>query len=224
MSDAVLDRPKGSDAIPASDLFFCAGQMDEAIGLVRQFHYSKREPSNIVFAGTLHEPGGLFGDFGPAIAAALFSFPPTRWSENVLELTRLVRRNGCRVPLTRLISLSCARLKKHGYDLLVSYADETQGHHGGVYQAASWHYHGQRSPANDGVFINGKYFPGRTCNTKWGTRSPNKLRALLGCAVEPHCDAGKHLYWRNLTRSGKGKAVRLGLKNKAYPKNLGKKG
>jgi len=192
--------------------------MDEAVALVKTYHYSRRSPGSVQFVGTLHMPGGLFGDFGEAIAACFFSSPPTRWSEEVLELTRLVRKDGVRVPLTLLIRLCVARLKADGHNLLVSFADAQQGHHGGIYQAGGWNYHGQRDRACDGVIINGKFWPGRTCNANWGTRSPELLREKLKCDVQPHYDIGKHLYWRSLGKRGDEAAKRLELKRNEYPK------
>jgi len=203
----------------AADLHFRTGNMDEAVALVKAFHYSHRAPANIQLVGTFHTAGGLFGDFGPAVAAIFFSIPPARWSEDVLELSRLVRHDDCRVPLTRLIAMACRRLKSDGVDLLVSCADAGAGHHGGIYQACSWAYHGQQNCRMDGLQINGQFVPGRTCNNLYGTQSPTKLRHLKPkWKIEPHYDIGKHLYWRALSRSGKAKAARLGLKRLAYPK------
>ena len=208
-----------TDTMPASDLFFRTGQTDEAVALVKNYHYSHRAPANVQLVGTFHTAGGLFGDFGPAVAAVFFSIPPTRWSEDVLELSRLVRAESCRVPLTRLISLACKRMKADGIDMLVSFADAGAGHHGGIYQACAWNYDGQRDRRMDGLMIDGRFVPGRTCNSLYGTRSPDKLRhAKPGWNIEPHYDIGKHLYWRALSRSGKAKAARLGLKRMAYPK------
>jgi hypothetical protein len=71
----------------------------------------------------------------------------------------------------------------------------------------------------DGVFIDGTFVPGRSCNARYGTQSPRQLaERLAGHTVEPHYDEGKHLYWRALNREGKRKAERLGLKSLAYPK------
>jgi hypothetical protein len=208
-----------TDTISAADLHFWLGQRDEAVALAKTFHYSHCAPTNIQLVGTFHTAGGLFGDLGPAVAAIFFSIPPTRWSEDVLELSRLVRAESYCVPLTRLISLACKRLKADGIDLLVSYADAGAGHHGGIYQACAWNYDGQRDSRMDGLMINGRFVPGRTCNHLYGTRSPAKLRhAKPGWKIEPHYDIGKHLYWRALSRSGKAKAARLGLKCTAYPK------
>lgn len=206
-------------SIPASALHFCTGQDVEAAALVKTYHYSRRTPSNIQFIGTLHLPGGLFGDFGEAVAAIYFGIPPTRWGEPVLELTRLVRKEGIRVPLTLLIRLACQRLKADNHDLLVSFADAGEGHHGGVYQAAGWNYHGQRERAMDGLLVNGRFVPGRSCNSTWGTRSPDRLRERFPAwKIEPHYDIGKHLYWRALGKKGEAKAARLELKRNAYPK------
>lgn len=213
-----VNQPARSGAIPASTLHFRAGEINEANDLVKRFHYSRRIPSNVQFVGTLHLPGGLFGDFGEAVAACFFCIPPTRWSEDVLELSRLVRNEERRVPLTLLIRLSCQRLKADGADLLVSFADVAEGHHGGVYQAAGWNYHGQRDRRMDGLLIEGTFVPGRTCNSIYGTRSPDKLRHTKpGWKIEPHYDVGKHLYWRALGTRGEEKAARLKLAKEKYP-------
>lgn len=198
-------------------LHFHVGRYGEAVELVKRFHYSHRAPSNVQCVGTLHECGGLFGDYGQVVAACFLSIPPTRWSEDVWELSRLVRDDRER-PLTSLISQTCKTARVKGADLLVSFADKTQGHHGGIYQAASWEYAGARERRMDGVLLDGRFIPGRSCNSQWGTRSPEKLRAILRKDVQPHYDEGKHLYWRALTREGKRRAARLGLVSIEYPK------
>jgi hypothetical protein len=197
-------------------LHFASGHLDEARNLVLRFHYSARVPSNIQAVYTWHEDGGLFGDLGPAVAAIFFSIPPTRWSEEVLELSRLVRRPGCSEPLTGLIARAVRALDRK-WDLLVSFADFTQSHHGGIYQAASWCFDGKRERRMDGVFVLGSFVPGRSANSAWGTSSP-RLLAERGVDATPHYDEGKFLYWRSRSRSGKAKAERLGLKSLPYPK------
>jgi hypothetical protein len=196
---------------------FHVGRYDEAVELVKRHHYSRRAPSNVQCVGTLHDEGGLFGDYGDAVAACFFSLPPTRWSEEVWELSRLVRTDR-QISLTGLIAQTCRAAKARGADLLVSFADRTQGHHGGVYQAGSWEYAGCRDRAVDGVLIDGRFVPGRSCNSTWGTRSPGKLSELLRKEVLPHYDEGKHLYWRAMTKEGKRRAARLGLLSLPYPK------
>lgn len=202
---------EGGGAIPAPSLHFRIGKTDEACGMVLQYHYSRRVPSNVQMVGSLHIDGGLFGGDGAMVAAAFWSIPPTRWGEDVIELTRLVRGND-RVPLTMLVALCAKELKKRGHDLLVSFADKTQGHEGFVYRASNWRYAGCRDRSCDGVVIDGAFHPGRSCNSIFGTRSPEKLRAMFpNKKIDPHYDEGKHLYWLPLGKRGLCKAERLGL-------------
>ena len=196
---------------------FHVGRYDEAPRLVLRHHYSRKVPRNVQCVGTLHESGGLFGDYGDAVAACLFSLPPTRWNEEVWELSRLVRTER-KIALTALISMTCDAAKGKGAHLLVSFADCTHGHHGGIYQAASWAYDGCRPANMDGVIVDGGFIPGRSANSRWGTRSPALLAEKLGKDVAPHFDKGKHLYWRALTNEGRRRAERLGLKRLPYPK------
>ena len=200
---------------------FHIGRDAEARDLVEAFHYSGRWPGNVQCVGTWHEPGGLFGDSGPIVAACVFSIPPTRWSESVLELSRLCRRDDVRPALSGLISATANWVKKkQAADLLVSFADATQSHHGGIYQACSWDYDGKRDRCMDGLIVNGEFVAGRSANSRWGTRSPARLAERIGAHHEiiPHYDAGKYLYWRALTKEGRRRAARLGLNSIAYPK------
>ena len=192
---------------------------DEVWPLIRDFHYSRRMPGNIQHVYAVRKPGGFFGDHGEVVAAAVFSIPPTRWSEDVIELTRLVRDPNHPEPLSKLISFSCQWLRKQGWALAVSFADWTQSHHGGIYQASGWNYDGCRDRAMDGVMIDGVFKPGRSCNSAWGTRSPTKLQERFpDKKIEPHFDEGKHLYWKPLRVAGTAKARRLGLTAIPYPK------
>lgn len=201
-------------------VFFWTGVgQREANDLVSRFHYSHRVPANVQCVVTAHERGGLFGDRGRAIAAVFFSIPPTRWSEDVWELSRLVRRDDADLPLTSLIAEACNIIRRHkSMDLLVSYADSTHGHHGGIYQAASWCFNGFSPPKKCGLIIAGEYMPARSANSRFGTRSVSRLKSRHNIDAEDVRDTGKYLYWRALTRSGKKKAARLGLVSMPYPK------
>ncbi|MEB3212684.1 MAG: hypothetical protein VKL39_15095 [Leptolyngbyaceae bacterium] len=99
---------------------------------------------------------------------------------------------------------------------MVSFADKTQGHHGGVYQAASWSYGGCRERRMDGVLVQGVFIPGRSANSRWGTQSPSRL-SELGVHAEAHFDEGKHIYFKALNVAGKTRAKRLGLTHQSYP-------
>jgi hypothetical protein len=201
-------------------VFFTGADSDEAWPLIRDHHYSGRMPTNIQHIYAIRGGGGLFGDCGDVIAAAIFVLAQAKWAEPVLELGRLVRHPGRECPpLSRLVGFASKRLRLAKWNLVISYADRTQGHHGGIYQACGWQYSGCRDPSIDGVVVNGKFIPGRSCNARWGTRSPDKLREILnGRSVEPHYDEGKHLYWLALHNSGARKAAKLGLQSIPYPK------
>jgi hypothetical protein len=151
----------------------------DMLELVEKFHYSARLNTNeIISYGIRREDGTLS-------AAALIS--PTRYKEPVVALGRLVAAPDCAVKMSQFISWCCDDLRKRGHKLIVSFADNTVGHHGGLYQACGWRFDGLRKPTNDGLFIDGVFVPGRTLNLRYGTRSAEKLRALavvLGEIVE----------------------------------------
>ena len=197
---------------------------DDVWPLVRDHHYSGRMPSNIQHCYAIRSDGGLFGDFGDEIyAACVFSIPPTRWSEEVLELSRLVRRPDYSGQLSSLVSFSVRCLKRQGHDLLISFADWTQRHHGGVYQASSWNYHGQRDRRIDGVYVDGVFVTARNCRHIYGSSLSTenvieRERSRIGREITPHYDEGKHLYWKPLSKEGKRRAGRLGLEKLSYPK------
>ena len=76
-------------------LVMSGATMAEVWPLVREFHYSKREPSSPIHAFALREPGGLFGDTDEPLTAITYSQPVSRnLPVNALELPRLVRAKG----------------------------------------------------------------------------------------------------------------------------------
>lgn len=103
-------------------------------------------------------------------------------------------------------------------EVLVSFADQTQRHVGFIYQASGWAYHGLRERRMDGLIVDGTFVPGRTCNSVYGTRSPDLLRSRMPNAdIQPHFDEGKHLYWKSNNRK---RIELLGLQSKPYPKAI----
>jgi hypothetical protein len=205
-----------SGSIPASSLHFWVNETDAAMDLVERFHYSGRWPSNVQLVMTAHLAGGLFGNKGDAVAAVVYSIPGTRWSVPVWELSRLVRTDN-RLPLSALVAASVRKLKRMDTPgVMVSFADWTQKHHGGVYQACGWHYTGLRGRRMDGVIVDGEFTPGRSANSRCGTQSPSRLKER-GIEAEPHYDEGKHLYWL-AWGEGIQTAEGLGLESLPYPK------
>lgn len=212
-------RQDGRPAAARNKYAFRIGDYNAGCDLVERYHYSGRVPSNVQMVCSFHWMGGLFGDYGDAAAAVFISVPPTRWAEPVMELSRLVAHPDFDGHLSALISLGMKAAKRHT-DLVVSFADRTHRHHGGVYQASNWNYAGARDRRMDGVVIDGVFVPGRSANSRFGTRSPAKLTERLKRDVVGHFDEGKHCYWKDTTRAGRKKAQRLGLGSLPYPKEF----
>jgi hypothetical protein len=192
---------------------FLGNDREAAESLVKRFHYTGRVPANVQFVATWHTPGGLFGDAGEAIAAAIFTIPASRWNADVWELGWLVRHEGACPPLSRFLGEVVREMRRlRTCPLLVSFADVQQGHHGGIYRAAGWTTYGKRSPRLEGLTVNGAFVPGRVCNHRYGTQSPDELRRRRPeLVVEPKFDQGKWLYWKALNRWGVTRAKALGL-------------
>ena len=204
---------------------YAIGHYQEAKSLVERYHYSHRWPGAVLVVGTLHNHGGLFGDLGEAVAACVFGISATKWRVDLLELQRLVRVDSCKIPLTGLISFTVKFIKRQGIsDLLISYADNDENHHGGIYQAASWNFAGLRKPQTLGVIVDGVKIHGRTLNHTsgkyaLGTRSVSQLREKYpNRDFRPWTDSGKYLYWKSLTNTGKRKAKLVGLESLPYIK------
>jgi hypothetical protein len=128
----------------------------EAQALVREFHYARGGSNTAVYVHGLYHRATdeLAGDF---LCGVAWWLPPTRvacesvnrehW-QRVLSLTRMVMRpgvpkNACSFLLGRSVK---AIKKERRFVSLVTYADESQGHTGGVYKAANWEYVGRTGP------------------------------------------------------------------------------
>lgn len=114
-------------------------------GWMRQHHYT-HTCHNGPFGLALMDPGGVMAG---AIAYATPCSEAVRraaWPGNhkhVTELHRLHILDRVQEPMAvPLISAGHNLLKGRGYRMIVTFADSTEGHHGGVYRAASFVYTG----------------------------------------------------------------------------------
>lgn len=123
----------------------------EARSLVTSLHYSKGGSNTFVYVDGLYKIGGneLMGVawWLPPTRVACESVNKEQW-KRVLSLTRLVV--SPEVPTNAasfLLSKSVLRIKKdRRFVSLVTYADESQGHTGGIYRASNWMYVGRTGP------------------------------------------------------------------------------
>ena len=187
--------------------------------LVKKYHYSRRMPSAVQLCYGVSSGTEL-------VACCIFSNATGRWETDMWELTRLVRTPDLRYQLSALISKALGHIRHAGLtDLIVSFADSEEDHHGGIYQACSWMYSGRRDERLDGFNVDGKFLPARTANAVHGTSSAKKLVDKLKSSgkaghVVPHVDTGKHCYWKALTKDGMKKALAVGLRSLPYPKPM----
>jgi len=218
--------------------YFYIGERLAARELVLKYHYSGRCHENPTLVGSLHLEGGLYGDKGELVACCMFSQSNNNtWAlkkVDLIELVRLCRKEEIRVPLSWLVSRTVKAIKQTGrFDIAISYADATQDHHGGIYQACSWNFHTYRKPKEDGLIIDGKFVPKRSVSSRYGTYRRDKLgemfdevkqETLYGTEVKniewgSHVDKGKYMYWIPLNKKGKKIAKRvLNFECNEYPK------
>jgi len=112
---------------------------------VENWHYSKRLPMlPLVKIGAWED--------GKYIGCVLFSrganqnigSPYGLTQTECCELVRVALREH-QTPVTRVVAIALRFLRKNapGIRLVVSYADPSEGHHGGIYQGGSWTYVGR---------------------------------------------------------------------------------
>lgn len=110
-----------------------------------QWHYARCMPkSKNAYIG-VWENGKWIGViiYGVGASAALnkpFGIPRTR----VIELCRIALK-AHQSQVSRLIAITTKMIRRRysRVRLIMSFADQAQGHHGGIYQAAGWSYIGQ---------------------------------------------------------------------------------
>lgn len=156
--------------MPSSELKIDWATHEAAKFAVEHWHYSQRLPFGAIVKVGAWEAGKFVG-------VVLFSrgannhigSPYGLEQTEVCELTRIALRQH-QTPVSRIMSIAIKFLQRQspGLRLIVSYADPSQGHHGGVYQANGWVYAGA-TKAQQQVIINGKEMHKRSADAKFGT-------------------------------------------------------
>ena len=122
------------------------------------FHYTKKIPVNKLVKIGAWEDGKFIGVviFGMGASAVLHKqFNLDRFE--VCELVR-VALSKHKTPVSRIIAIALKFLRKENPKLkiCVSFADPSQGHHGGIYQAGGWIFTGTSQPTVE-YFYNGDW-------------------------------------------------------------------
>ena len=119
--------------------------------LVEQHHYARGASNTAVYVhGLYHQSTGQLHGVAwwlPPTRVAAESVNRVEW-QRVLSLSRLVMlpgtpANACSFLLARSIRVI---RRERRFATIVTYADESVGHTGGVYRAANWSYVGRTGP------------------------------------------------------------------------------
>ncbi len=133
------------------------------------------------------------------------------------ELTRIALTSHASA-VSRIVRLAIMFLKKNSPNLrlIVSFADPSEGHHGGVYQAGNWVYTGQQPPTIEYIAPDGKQWHGRMVSKDGKIKVQGVYRK---CWRYDQCipiqKSGKHRYLMPLDNEMRNQ---VSLLAKPYPK------
>ena len=131
-----------------------------------------------------------------------------------VELVRIALNRHI-TSVSKIVSIALKFLKKSNPNLklVVSYADQSQGHHGGIYQAGNWIYTGAGKPDNF-YMIKGKLTHPRSIASKGVKQNIYGAKKLDPNAYVVKVQ-GKHRYLMALDKDIKKYIMKL---SKSYPK------
>jgi hypothetical protein len=187
----------------------------------RAYHYTGCLPAGRALFYGAREDGGHRGCVVISRGAcANIGRPFELRQDQIAEVTRIALRPGHLAPVSMVLAVVVRLVRKSnpGLELLVSYADQRQGHHGGVYQAAGWTYLGETAREAT-LWVQGREMHARTVSGKFGTRDLGWLRTHVDPnAARVDCPP-KHKYALALTATMR---ERLATLSKPYPTRLKK--
>ena len=181
------------------------------------WHYSKSIPKSKLVKIGAWENGHFIGVVIYGCGATPNLGKPYKLPQNqCIELVRVALKNHI-TPVSRIVSIANKFMHKanQGLRLLVSFADTSQGHHGGIYQASNWIYSGQGHSAKF-YMINGKLTHPRTLGLAGLTQNIDGARKKdlkAKVVIVP----GKHRYLMPLDAEMREQILPL---SKPYPKRV----
>ena len=180
------------------------------------FHYAKAVPS-VIYGYNVYQNGEwcgviLFGSGATPNIASPFGMV----QGEVVELVR-VALNGKQNTTSECVAAALRKLHQDApqIKIVVSYADDDQGHVGTIYQATNWIYLGRCNEGDRSAFIiNGKKIHPHTVGS-WGVQSLDWIRKHIDPNATEFRTKGKEKYIfcfnKKIRRQWLGKA-------KGYPK------
>ena len=179
------------------------------------WHYSKCMPAGKLVKVGAWENGKFIGVvlFGRGATPNLGK-PYNLGQDECVELVRIALTKHENA-VSRIASLAMKFLHKANpkLRLIVSFADSSQGHHGGIYQAGNWVYNGQGTAAKF-YMIRGKLTHPRSIGAKGLVQNIHGARKIDPSASVVDVP-GKHRYLMPLDAEMKSRILPL---SKPYPK------
>lgn len=188
---------------------------------VEHWHYSKSLPAGkAVHVGVWEDAqfvGALIFSRG---ASDAIGKPYGLEQTQIAELARVALRHH-RSPVSRIISIALRMMRSicPGLRMLVSYADPSQNHHGGIYQAGGWTFVGDSQPDFCVIDHSGKRWHSRMVSSSGiKTCFGVKKRVIKPTDGRKVIIPGKHKYLMPLDPEMRAKILPLA---KPYPKRVG---
>ena len=137
--------------------------------------------------------------------------------DECVELVRVALTKH-QTPVSRIVAVAIRFLKQSNptLRLIVSFADQSQGHHGGIYQAGNWTYTGVGQPATF-YKIHGKLTHPRSIGARGIVQNLQGARSIDPKATAVNIP-GKHRYLMPLDNEMRKKILPL---SRPYPKRAG---
>ncbi len=182
------------------------------------FHYSRSLPAGKSVKIATWE-------YGQFIGAVIFSRGANNSIGSPYGLTQKECCELTRVALTKhqsfvseILAKAIRFLKEQSpnVQLIVSYSDLEQDHHGGIYQATNWIYEG-KTDGERYFILHGKRIHPKTIHSRYGTGSQRLewLREHVDPGAEVYQTNGKHKYLMPLNKKIRRHILPL---SKPYPK------
>lgn len=184
---------------------------------VEHWHYSKRMPKSKLAKFGVWEGGKFVGCviFGVG-ATPEIAKPYGLKSTEVCELVRVALAKH-KTPVSRVIAICLRKLRESmlGLRLVVSFADTSQGHHGGIYQAGNWLFVGNSFDTY--LKVNGVIHHRRTLGHMYGTSSLASIKKTIDSNAKQVKTLAKHKYLMPLDEAMRTQIEPL---RKPYPKRV----
>lgn len=181
------------------------------------FHYAKSVPNVSLAYSVFNKNNEFCGTICYGLGANQYIAKEFGLMQGqVIELLR-VALNGKQELTSKALSISLKLIRKDCplVKLIVSYADNNEGHYGIIYQSTNWHYIGEYAKQR-GIMLNGKLTHKRSISSKYNTSSLDYLKKNVDKNAEIIIGKCKYKYVYVLDKNIRKQIMDM---SKKYPKN-----